>query len=136
MSRCTMTWGTRLLVSATLLLVLAACDDSPKGPGSYTVSVEWDAGAPPVGAAIVFLSGAGLGEVTPQGGTLAWSHSPSGDMGGLRVVLVDPGTPSSLRFSIPVAELRNGTPSAALLGLAGQDNQLIPISGGYRVRVF
>jgi hypothetical protein len=57
-------------------------------------------------------------------------------MGSVRVVIVDPGTPSALRFSLPVAELRSGTPTATLLGLAGQDNELIPISGTYRVRVF
>jgi hypothetical protein len=136
MKRCTTTRVIRLLVAAPLLLVLAACDDSPKGPGSFTVSVEWDSGAPPVGAAIVFLSGVGLGEITPQGGTLAWSHSPPGDMGGIRVVVVDTGTPTSLRFTLPVSELKNGTPAATLLDLAGQDNELIAISSRYRVRVF
>lgn len=126
----------RHLVLAALLLLVAACDDSPKGPGSYTVSVEWELGTPPAGAAIVFLSGVGLGEITPQGGALLWHHSAPGDMGGVRVVIVDPGTPSSLRFTVPVAELRDGTPAAALLSLAGQDNELIPVSSSYQVRVF
>jgi hypothetical protein len=113
-----------------------ACDDAPKGPGSFTASVEWDAGSPPVGAAVVFLSGVGIGEITPQGGAQLWQHVPPGDMGGVRVVVVHPGTPTSLRFTLPVSELRNGTPAAALLSLAGQDNQLIPVSGAYRVKVF
>lgn len=122
-------------LGALLLLGIAACDDSPKGPGSFTVSVEWDAGSPPAGAAIVFLSGVGLGEITPQGDALLWHHSPPGDMGGVRVVIVDPGTPNALRFTLPVAEVRNGTPAAAILGLAGQDNELIPVSSAYRVTV-
>jgi hypothetical protein len=57
-------------------------------------------------------------------------------MGGIRIVVVDTGTPTSLRFTLPVSELKNGTPAATLLDLAGQDNELIAISSSYRVRVF
>ena len=120
---------------AFLFTFVAGCDDSPKGPGNFTVSVEWDAGSPPVGAAVVFVGGTGLGEVSPQGTAMAWSTPRLGEQG-IRVVVVDTGTPSVLRFTVPVADLRAGTPTAALLSLAGQDNALLPISGAYRVKVY
>lgn len=126
----------RILLPVALLLFASSCDDSPSGPGSFTVSVEWDAGAAPVGAAVVFLSGVGIGEVAPQGGSLLWSHTSEGATGGMRVVVVNLGTPSALQFTLPVSDLGRGAPTAALLSLAGQDNGVIPISSAYRVTVY
>ncbi len=129
----------RLLALASGLgLVLGAvgCDSSPRGPGSAVVTVEWEGEAAPLGAAKVFLGGEGLGQARGEEGAEAWSHTPPGEEGGMRVVVIHTGSPSVLRFSVEVPDLQRGTPQATLWRLVDQDNRLVPLDApGYRVRV-
>jgi hypothetical protein len=123
----------RLFIAACALAVgAAACDSSTSGEGSYTVRVEWDAGVAPLGAALVFLGAPGLGTAAPMGDVMIWQNTPPGEEGGLRVLLIDTGVATSLRFTVEAS----GTPAATLLGLATQaNNPLVPPVEGYRVVV-
>jgi len=132
----------RLLPSlgATLLalLGLAGCDSRPTGSGSYIVTIEWEQGVAPAGAALVFLAAPGLGAVTPLDGVLAWDHTPPGEEGGRRVVVIHPEDAPSLRFSVAIADRGVGRPQATILSLATQQNLPVAPEGGfagYRVRV-
>ncbi len=124
------------LLAIAIALALAACDSSPRGAGSALVTVEWEGAASPLGAAKVFLLGEGLGAATGEEGAMAWSHTPAGEEGGIRVVVIHTGTPSTLRFTIPLDDLERGAPQATLWRLIDQENNLVSLGvEGYRVRV-
>ena len=137
-----MTRANRLRTSLWAIMValigLAGCDSRPTGPGSYLVTLEWDQGVAPAGAALVFLGAPGLGAVTPLDGVLAWDNTPPGEEGGRRVVLIHPEDAPNLRFSVAISDRAVGRPAATILGLATQQNLPVPPEGdfpGYRVRV-
>jgi hypothetical protein len=94
--------------------------------------VEWDAAVVPLGGALVFVGAPGLGEATPQGGALIWQNTPPGEEGGLRVLLIHTGEPTSLQFTIEA----DSRPAATLLSLVTQANQPLAPAEGYQVRVF
>jgi len=120
------------------LIGLGGCESRPTGPGSYLVTLEWDQGVAPAGAALVFLGAPGLGAVTPLDGVLAWDNTPPGEEVGRRVVLIHPEDAPYLRFSVAISDRAVGRPAATILGLATQQNLPVPPEGGfpgYRVRV-
>jgi hypothetical protein len=126
-----------VVIVAALVPILWGCDSRPTGVGSVTVSVEWDAGVEGLGGAVLFLGAPGMGEVTGLDGARVWQHTPSGEEGGMHVVLLHTGQPSALRFTVGMADVSVGVPQVTLYEVVTQANQpLYPPLDGYRVRVF
>jgi hypothetical protein len=119
-------WGWATL--AAILVALAACDDDPSGPGTFTVTVEADAVA--LGAAVVELRGNGLQDIEPLAS--GWTHLERVAAGGggqpdvhrLLIVSQEGGTLSAVlrvsdvgarpTASVVVASDANDQPLAAL----------------------
>jgi hypothetical protein len=107
---------------------LAACEDAvPGGPGAVTVSLVSPTGAE--GAAVVALTGAGIGEVSGAGTRVFAAATP----GGTRVVVVaEPA--GALRFQVQVEDV-TAPPTAALVEVADGEDRLRTSLQGYRLEV-
>jgi hypothetical protein len=119
-------------IVALVALGAGACDSDSDGSGRYTVAVEWDADVAPLGGALVFLGAPGMGAATAGGGEMIWQNTPPGEEGGLRVLLIHTGEPTSLQFTIEA----DARPTATLLNLTTQANLPLTPAEGYHVRIF
>ncbi len=116
------------LLAAGVLALLAACDSSPagpRGPGALQATLVSPNGTE--GAAVLELTGPGLGKVTVEEG-LVFSQT-DGDVTRVVVVLDDAG---QLRFRLRVEDV-SSLPSAMLIEVGGGDNELRNSLWGYRV---
>ncbi len=128
----------RRLVLAALVAAHAAlpgCDRENNRPGVLQGTVEVVGQAPQAGAALLFLGGRGIGEITGVGGTLVFTHTPPGEEGGIRVLLVHPGDDAPLRFTVAVDRVGVREIQGTVLDVAGRDNARITDLTGYRVRL-
>lgn len=115
------------LLAGAALLLAAACESGPSGPGTLTGTVVSPNG--PEGAAVVLVTGKGLGAVGGAGATRAFSHLNGTQ---LRVVLVNT-TPGVLRFTVAVPDVGAPPPAATVLQVVDGANAPRPVLTGYRV---
>lgn len=108
-------------------VVWAACETGPSGPGTLTGTVASPNG--PEGAALVVVSGQGLGAVSGAGSTRAFSHQNGTEM---RIVLVNL-TPGELRFGVEVPDVGAPPPTATVLQVVDGENRVRPVLTGYRI---
>jgi hypothetical protein len=125
---------TGLALALGLGILMGGCDSRVTGPVTLTGTLQWEDGAPPPGGALLFLSSPGIEQIQGEGGTLSWDHTPPGEEGGVRVLLIHTGNTEPLRFSVRLSDAALPNPSATVLELTGRDNERIPLSPGYRVR--
>ena len=118
-------------IPTTLLaagVLLAACDSSPagpRGPGALQATLVSPNGIE--GAAVLELTGPGLGQVTVEEG-LVFSQA-NGDITRVVVVLDDAGP---VQFKLRVEDV-SALPAVTLIEVADGDNQLRNSLSGYRV---
>lgn len=113
------------------LLVLFGCDRTPSGEGDWRVVIHGP--GEPFGAAVVSVSGEGVLGLASLGDAEVWTHQV--DAGEFRAVLIRPASPGDLGFRVRVRELRDPAPSVAILELADQDDQPVPIAAEHRLRL-
>lgn len=107
------------LLSGALLLLAAACGDAgpESGPGTLTARILSPNGAE--GAAVVEVSGPGIGEIGAREGRLFSERR--GDT--VRVVLVREGEAGELSFTLSVADTTQPL-AGTVLEVAGPDDAL------------
>lgn len=115
-------------VAAAAVLLAAACESGPSGPGKLTGTLVSPNG--PEGAAVVLVTGEGLGAVGGAGATRAFSHLNGTQ---LRVVLVNI-TPGELKFTVEVPDVGAPPPAATVLQVVDGNNASRPVLTGYRVK--
>ncbi len=122
----------RTLLSAVLacVLVLAACDSGPKGPGQLTGRLR--SGPIPVGAIVLEVTGAGITGFSGSGTTQAFFAENAA--GAFRVVLVTPDA-GEMDFQISVQDLEAPLPAVTSVEAVGADNGAIANLTGITVDV-
>lgn len=121
----------RWAVLATALLVPAACDSGPEGPGPLTARVE---SAQPLGAVVLEVSGAGVTGFEGQGATRVFGAVDALGPGRHRVVLVSPDGATELRFSVVFADRKGAMPAVTALSAASPANVTMS-AAGVKVRI-
>jgi hypothetical protein len=119
---------------------LAGCESTrPEGPGSYVVTLDWEEGADPAGAALLFVWAPGITAMEPLDGVLLWTSTIPADEGWTRVVVIHPEDVPHLRFTLEVEDVGAGQPAAVIREIASQANANVLSPGGgfpgYRLRV-
>ncbi len=117
------------LVRCVLLVVAAGCGEpsAPGGPGQFHITVE--SGNADDAAAILELSGGGLGEITVVGGQ-SFSQR-DGDNARVVIILDDPGT---IDFSVDSDNLSQ-PPVVTIIEIADGNNRLRSSIAEYRTSV-
>jgi len=110
-------WARALLVCCAIGWT-AACDSSPRGPGTLVVTV--DAGDA-LGAVTLEVVGPGVTGFEGLGTTETFGSLVSSREGRHRVVVVDP-VGGTLRFGIRVQDVRADAPTVTVVAAAGTDN--------------
>ncbi|MSR21078.1 MAG: hypothetical protein EXR91_08875 [Gemmatimonadetes bacterium] len=116
------------LLAGLSVLVLAACDLGPSGPGTVTGSVT---GNPALGAVVLDVTWPGVVGFEGRGSTQVYSAAVTGSPDRHRVVLVSP-TGGDLPFAIAVDDVYLETPVATVVEAVGTDNLALSV-GGLRV---
>ena len=110
------------------VLVLAACDLGPSGPGTVAGSVTGDA---TLGAVVLDVTWPGVVGFEGRGSTQVYSAAVAGPADRYRVVLVSPSG-GDLPFAIAVDDAYLESPVVTVVEAVGTDN--LPLSvGGLRV---
>ena len=108
-------WTRALL--ATPLVVMAACDSGPSGPGSLIATVEADG----LGGALLEVVGPGITGFDGLGDTRVYDAELANARNTHRVLLVDP-TGGEIRFEIHVEDVGMDDPVLTVVSAAGVDN--------------
>jgi hypothetical protein len=123
-------WGAARWLAPLLVLGALACDATsprgPSGPGEVAARLVSPNGAE--GAAVLELSGSGIGAVRASAGTTLFIAAEGATT---RLVLVRE-TPGELAFHVHLAD-RATAPTARVIEVAGGDDQLRTSLTGYRV---
>lgn len=117
------------LALASLVVVSAACDSEPGGPGTLVVNVT---GAP-LGGAVLQIVGPGIRGFEGLGNTQVYAAPIASNPNGHRVMLVNT-IGSDLRFEIQVDDIGMEDPVMTVVSAAGTDN-LTLLTAGIEARV-
>lgn len=113
----------------TAVVVLAACDSGPEGPGTVTVFVT----APSLGGAVLEVRGSGIEGFEARGSARVYSAALQGRPGMHRLVVISP-EPGELVFDVSVADLGMEGPAVSVVSAADGENRSMR-SSEVRVRV-
>ena len=116
------------LVAGLSVLVLAACDLGPSGPGTIAGSVTGNA---TLGAVVLDVTWPGVVGFEGRGSTQVYSAAVAGSPERYRVVLVSPSG-GDLPFAILVDDAYLESPVVTVVEAVGSDNLSLSI-GGLRV---
>jgi len=106
------------------VLLLAACDLGPSGPGTVEGSVTGDAN---LGAVVLDVTWPGVVGFEARGSTQVYSAAISGSPNRYRVVLVSPSG-GDLPFAIAVDDAYLESPVVTVVEAAGTDNLPLPVT--------
>jgi hypothetical protein len=121
----------KLIVGFLAILMIAACESGPEGPGDLAGTVRSTGTA--LGAVVVEVVGAGIEDFQGAGGTKAfWARQENPNA--YRVVIVGDGT-SDLTFSVAVRDRGARVPRAQVVSAVDTENRLLPVTGDFRVRI-
>ena len=102
------------------LLILAGCDDGPRGPGALEAIVVGEA----LGGVLLQVDGPGIQRFSAYGDARVYASSDDVRPGRFRVIVISP-TSGDLRFSIHVDDLDMEGPSVMVLQATRADNRLV-----------
>jgi hypothetical protein len=119
-----------LSIGASLsLLVIAACDSGPSGPGSLIGRVTGES----LGGVVLEVTGAGIRGFEGRGNTQAYAAPMAGRENMHRVLLIDPQG-GEILFEILVDDVGMDDPVMVVVSAAGTDN-LTQMAASIDVRV-
>jgi len=102
-----------------MVLLLVGCDSGPKGPGAFSATLEIL--GPPVGAAIIDVTGEGVRSFAGTGDTQVFHDVRDVTAGSHRLIVVSAS--GTLGFVMQVDRVEAGPPVATVIDATGTDNQ-------------
>ena len=110
--------------SMVILLMVAACDSGPSGPGTLEARVRSEG----LGAAVLEVEGAGIQGFAGRGSTQVYSGPVPGRTDVYRVIVVDP-VGGDIGFEIQVDDVGMDGPILTVITAARTDNGTMAAAG-------